>query len=244
MVVGFALCAHFRSLYPTLLGPGVDQLLVVWSVVETSLAVIGVHVRGCSSGWLVSCCIRTWHSSSRKNLEWNISTFCSGLLTSSLSVFLSGGKRLVHWPLCAFARCQMSWASIALLSWLCAYALLALVTELQRWQVAMCHSWPAIAVYANMCTMLQALFHHLVPLGSGIQLGFKVQRLALLMAQLNRLRDLSRDSWTLDLWPLRVLVESNGTHAMFRSVWQAQRQQHNELLHPWVLEFVSGFEFR
>ena len=32
--------------------------------------------------------------------------------------------------------------------------------------------------------------------------------------------------------------------AMFGSVWQARGQQHNELLHPQVLEFVVDFEAR
>jgi hypothetical protein len=31
---------------------------------------------------------------------------------------------------------------------------------------------------------------------------------------------------------------------MFGSVWQARGQQHNELLHPQVLEFVVDFEPR
>ena len=105
MAVGLASCAYFRSLYPTPLGPGVDQLVVVRSAVETLLAVMGIHIQGYSGGWLVSCWIRTWHSSPRKNFEWNISTFCSRLSMSLLSAFLSVGKRLVGQPLCAFASC-------------------------------------------------------------------------------------------------------------------------------------------
>jgi hypothetical protein len=53
--LGHIVCAHFRSLYPTLLRPGAKEFVVVWRAFVTSRGVTRVHCCCSQGGGSLGC---------------------------------------------------------------------------------------------------------------------------------------------------------------------------------------------
>ena len=146
--------AHFRILYPTLLGPGAERFEAVARAVDTSLVVIDPHVQvgfvAESVGWCRGIGVREF----RKNLSWKIATLPSRVLMAGLVGPHSGGNMVVCYPFQCFVRVQMSAMSTALWSLLWTQSHLAWdIVWLSEFDAEHLASFP-IVDWASMCAML------------------------------------------------------------------------------------------